>query len=461
MPEIANLNLPAAAANDVSSRVSSTERNAGNPDAGGPDADNAAPSSFQDSLHKAQAKTGADHKPGGKTLPETEAAGGKQADAGVAQVADEQQAEAVLTEASVLAPVSDDAMVLASNDADASDGRNPNAHNPLHPLIESSALADDAVAINALDANDRDTPPETDAEALAALPAVQANGLAQQAVKNIVANAGDAPPGGGNRAAAARLQTAMPSGAGESGANQSGAESDMLFKLSMQAIADAPASGLQGAVAQSSVTLSSVNTMQALLQPESALRADNPNLSATAANALLNGQNAGQGIGQTSTLSGGLTSTLMSGHIATPFGKPEWGEALGKQVLMMVNQNVRSAEIRMNPANLGPIEIQIDMQDEQVNVAFSSRHAVVREAMEQAMPRLREMLDANGLSLAESSVSDQGFAGQHEFAFADNRQDGERHASGFASPLADELPADIAVPVNMQALSSAMLDVYI
>ena len=96
-----------------------------------------------------------------------------------------------------------------------------------------------------------------------------------------------------------------------------------------------------------------------------------------------------------------------------------------------------------------------------MNVAFTSRHAVVREAMEQAMPRLREMLDSNGLSLAESNVSDQSFAEQREFAFADSHQGGERHASGLASPIADELPVDMTAPVSMQALSSAMLDVYI
>lgn len=464
MPDIARLNLPAAAANDAPSRSVKADQHAKNADSGALDADNAAQSSFQDSLDKAQAKTGVDHEPGGKPLPETEAAGGKQAAAGAASTTEERQTVAALveTETGVLSTVEQDATELAnavpaSANTPALDQQHPNPQNPLQSIIEPPALLTEEQAVDARDAADHIDAIETDIDALAALSAGQPNGVAQQTVKNVTANADDALPGAANQTAAVRTQSAIQSVAGEGGASQSGAESDMLFKLSMQAIADAPASVLQSASAQSNTTLSSVSAMQSMLQPDAAVRGDNPALSANPANVLAGGQ----GAGPASATSSGAAPALMSGHIATPFGKPEWGEALGKQVLMMVNQNTRSAEIRMNPANLGPIEIQIDMQDDQVNVAFTSRHAVVREAMEQAMPRLREMLDNNGLSLAESNVSDQSFAEQREFAFADKHQGGERHASGFASPIADDMPVDMSAPASVQALSSAMLDVYI
>ncbi len=457
MPDIAQLNLPAAAANDASSRSVKADQRAKNADAGAFDANNGAPSSFQDSLSEAQAKTGVDHKPGGKSLPETEAAGGKQAAVEAVSATGERQAGASLAETGVLPSVESDATVLAgavtaSADTLAADEHNPNTQNPLQSIIEPPVLLTEELAVATQDTGDVANLAETDVEALAALSAGQPNGVAQQAVKNVTASADDALPAATKQTAAVRSQPVM-----QSVASDGGAESDMLFKLSMQAIADAPASGLQSASAQSNTTLSSVSAMQAMLQPDAAVRGDTPALSANLANALAGAQAAGSA----SAPSSGAAPALMSGHIATPFGKPEWGEALGKQVLMMVNQNTRSAEIRMNPANLGPIEIQIDMQDDQVNVAFTSRHAVVREAMEQAMPRLREMLDNNGLSLAESNVSDQSFAEQREFAFAGNRQGGEHHASGFASPIADDVPVDLSAPANIQALSSAMLDVYI
>jgi flagellar hook-length control protein FliK len=54
------------------------------------------------------------------------------------------------------------------------------------------------------------------------------------------------------------------------------------------------------------------------------------------------------------------------------------------------------------------------MSEDQVNVSLSSRHAIVREAMEQALPKLREMLDENGFNLADADVSKHSFAEQRE-----------------------------------------------
>ncbi len=101
-------------------------------------------------------------------------------------------------------------------------------------------------------------------------------------------------------------------------------------------------------------------------------------------------------------------------EITETFGRSAWSQAMGKQVLSMINQNIGSAEIRLNPTHLGPIEILIDMTEDQVNVSLTSRHAVVREAMEQALPKLREMLDENGFNLADADVSKHSFAEQRE-----------------------------------------------
>jgi len=108
-------------------------------------------------------------------------------------------------------------------------------------------------------------------------------------------------------------------------------------------------------------------------------------------------------------------------EITEAFGRTAWSQGMGKQVLSMVNQNIGSAEIRLNPAHLGPIEILIDMSEDQVNVSLSSRHAIVREAMEQALPRLREMLDENGFNLADADISKHSFAEQRE-QNAENRK---------------------------------------
>jgi len=112
--------------------------------------------------------------------------------------------------------------------------------------------------------------------------------------------------------------------------------------------------------------------------------------------------------------------------IAETFGKADWGQGMGKQVLWMVNQSISRAEIRLNPANLGPLEVRIEMDKDQVNVAFTSRHAEVRDAVEQAMPRLREMLEEKGLNLSDTDVSEHSFAEQHNstFGHADDHNSG-------------------------------------
>jgi len=105
---------------------------------------------------------------------------------------------------------------------------------------------------------------------------------------------------------------------------------------------------------------------------------------------------------------------LPQSEITEPFGRPAWSQGMGKQILWMVNQNISSAEIRLNPAHLGPVEVRLEINDDQITVALSSRHAVVREAMEMALPKLREMFDGNGLSLADTDISQQSFAEQRE-----------------------------------------------
>lgn len=98
--------------------------------------------------------------------------------------------------------------------------------------------------------------------------------------------------------------------------------------------------------------------------------------------------------------------------VATPVLDPAWADAIQDRVLMLAGRNIQSAEIRLNPVELGPLQVRISIDDNSVSVAFSAAHAVTREALEMALPRLKEALSENGMSLAEASVSDQGIANQ-------------------------------------------------
>jgi flagellar hook-length control protein FliK len=101
----------------------------------------------------------------------------------------------------------------------------------------------------------------------------------------------------------------------------------------------------------------------------------------------------------------------------TPFGQPDWDQALGERIQWLASQKVQGAQVKLNPANLGPMEVRIQVQNDQASIQFTSHHAVVREALEAALPRLRDMFEASGVQLVNVDVSSgQSFAQQQQAA---------------------------------------------
>ena len=84
-----------------------------------------------------------------------------------------------------------------------------------------------------------------------------------------------------------------------------------------------------------------------------------------------------------------------------------WGKVLSSRVVWMAQEGIQQAVLRLNPASLGSIEVKLSLQNEQVNISFIAQHVATRDALEQALPRLRESLGDNGLELADADVSQQ------------------------------------------------------
>lgn len=85
--------------------------------------------------------------------------------------------------------------------------------------------------------------------------------------------------------------------------------------------------------------------------------------------------------------------------------QPQWGQAVGERLMFMVNTKVQAASMILNPPELGPIEVRVNINQDQASVQFVSSHAAVRDAIEEAFPKLRDMFAQNGLSLADANVS--------------------------------------------------------
>ncbi|MGC6387203.1 flagellar hook-length control protein FliK [Ewingella sp. S1.OA.A_B6] len=86
-------------------------------------------------------------------------------------------------------------------------------------------------------------------------------------------------------------------------------------------------------------------------------------------------------------------------------GTAEWQQQLGQQVMMFNRQGQQTAELRLNPQDLGSIQISMKIEDGQAQMHFVSGHSGVRAALEAAMPQLRTSLADSGINLSQSNVS--------------------------------------------------------
>jgi flagellar hook-length control protein FliK len=90
--------------------------------------------------------------------------------------------------------------------------------------------------------------------------------------------------------------------------------------------------------------------------------------------------------------------------ISVPVANGDWPHAVAAQVHWFVNNDIQSATLRLSPEHLGPVEVRIDVHDSQVNVNFSAAHPDTRAALEQTVPRLREIFASGGLTLGQTNV---------------------------------------------------------
>lgn len=108
------------------------------------------------------------------------------------------------------------------------------------------------------------------------------------------------------------------------------------------------------------------------------------------------------------TASQAPTADRPSFLLPSPPGTPQFAEQVAERVVWMAGQKLDRAQIRLNPAHLGPISVDVSVGEDGANITFTAQHAVTRDALEQALPRLREMFSGSGLALAGADVSGHG-----------------------------------------------------
>ncbi|HEX8957158.1 MAG TPA: flagellar hook-length control protein FliK [Burkholderiaceae bacterium] len=115
-----------------------------------------------------------------------------------------------------------------------------------------------------------------------------------------------------------------------------------------------------------------------------------------------------------------------SDKLTPQVGSPGWDQALGQKVVWMVAGGQQSASLTLNPPDLGPMQVVLNVTNSHATATFTAAQPEVRQALETALPKLREMLGDAGIQLGQASVNAGNPQQQQNFA----NQASQRSGSG-------------------------------
>ena len=124
-------------------------------------------------------------------------------------------------------------------------------------------------------------------------------------------------------------------------------------------------------------------------------------------------------------------------------------DQVAEKVQMMMSKNLKNLDIRLDPPELGRMQIRMTMNNDLANVHFTVANPQARDLIEQTLPRLREMLAQQGMQLADSSVQQQS-SGQQQSGYANAEQNGQgSQGRGFSGQSDENFDADTNLDLNV------------
>jgi len=94
-----------------------------------------------------------------------------------------------------------------------------------------------------------------------------------------------------------------------------------------------------------------------------------------------------------------------SEELTAHVGTDAWNDQVGQKVVYMVGAEDQTASLTLNPPDLGPLQVVLSVSNGQADVTFSSEQLEVRQALENALPRLQEMMSESGIALGNATVN--------------------------------------------------------
>ncbi|KAB7771890.1 flagellar hook-length control protein FliK [Xanthomonas maliensis] len=138
---------------------------------------------------------------------------------------------------------------------------------------------------------------------------------------------------------------------------------------------------------------------------------------------------------------------------ASPTPTPELGsdgfdDAIGARLSWLADQKIGHAHIKLTPNEMGPVEVRLHLEGDKVNASFTAAQADTRQALEQSLPRLRELLGQSGFQLGQADVGQQ-----------QQGQTGGRNGSEPGSGLVLEDSPPVGIP-SVVLRQRGLLDAY-
>lgn len=157
------------------------------------------------------------------------------------------------------------------------------------------------------------------------------------------------------------------------------------------------------------------------------------------------------------------TTAASDSPLATPLGHQNWNHEFGDKVVWMAHHQTQSAEISINPPELGPIKINLVLEGDKASASFASPHPEVRQAIESAMPQLKEMLSSAGIDLGQANVG-ANLAQHQQQAQEQQRQRAnggrERNENAILSATNDQPIATSTMTSNNSRSGAGMVDLF-
>jgi len=354
----------------------------------------------------------------------------------------------------------DDAAPSSSTQTARADGSKADA-------ADASDSADDAGQAD----DDSEAKADPAAEMLALMASLQQPGQdaagAAKGKASAASQAFDALGGGKARrsdAQLAALQAAMKSVGKETGTDAAGAKTFSAATIKNPALAAAGADlGLdtvsKGAAAADSADLSAALAAVAG-KGEAKPQLDAADLvlqqardAAAQATAQADTSPVAAALAQPAMLEAAEAAAATSESLSARVGTSQWENQVGQKVVYMIGSEEQTASLTLNPPDLGPLQVVLSVSNDQASVTFSANQEEVRQALENALPRLREMMSESGIALGNASVN----AGMPDGRQAQDQSAQSSRGSGRSSGRRDDSVGGVAEATVRPATRTAII----